>query len=328
MAKVILIPLMSLLFLVLQSCSFTDEPFAFFSTSVQGIFSAAYSTDGGHVLAGSIQHGGSLWNTENAERLFNWNHQANLTSQITAMAFSADGNFALTSDDSTLVLWDVSTGEALRFFNAPSTVLHLALSPSAQTALLGLANGNAVLFDVQRGGIIQELEQGHRILSMAVSNNGDYALFGLDNGQAKFWNLRSMELINEIETQGRVQTVALSSDGRFGLFTVQHIDAVVWDMHANSLHSKLNYSNRFFPSFSSFVVARFSKDGSQILTGNTTGAVELWSRKNGNRIKRWITPVGSAFKPRIFSVVAVAINDQLRQVSAIASNGTSYRYQF
>ena len=328
MAKLILVPLMSLLFLVLQSCSFTDDPSAFFSTSVQGIFGAAYSTDGRHVLAGSIQHGGSLWDTENAERLFNWNHQANLTSQITAMDFSAEGDFALTSDGRTLVLWDVSSGEALRFFNAPSTVLHLALSPSAQTALLGLANGNAVLFDVQRGGIIEELDQGHHILSMAVSNNGDYALFGLDNGQAKFWNLRSLKLINEIETQGRVQTVALSNDGLFGLLTVQHIDAVVWDMRANALHSKLNYSNRFFPSFSSFVVAKFSRDGSKILTGNTTGAVELWSRENGKRIKRWITPVGSTFKPRIFSVVAVAINDQLRQVSAIVSNGTSYRYQF
>lgn len=328
MAKLILVPLMSLLFLVLQSCSFTDDPSAFFSTSVQGIFGAAYSSDGRHVLAGSIQHGGSLWDTENAERLFNWNHRANLTSQITAMDFSAEGDFALTSDGRTLVLWDVSSGEALRFFNAPSTVLHLALSPSAQTALLGLANGNAVLFDVQRGGIIEELDQGHHILSMAVSNNGDYALFGLDNGQAKFWNLRSLELINEIETQGRVQTVALSNDGLFGLLTVQHIDAVVWDMRANALHSKLNYSNRFFPSFSSFVVAKFSRDGSKILTGNTTGAVELWSRENGKRIKRWITPVGSTFKPRIFSVVAVAINDQLRQVSAIVSNGTSYRYQF
>ena len=328
MAKLILVPLMSLLFLVLQSCSFTDDPSAFFSTSVQGIFGAAYSSDGRHVLAGSIQHGGSLWDTENTERLFNWNHQANLTSQITAMDFSAEGDFALTSDGRTLVLWDVSSGEALRFFNAPSTVLHLALSPSAQTALLGLANGNAVLFDVQRGGIIEELDQGHHILSMAVSNNGDYALFGLDNGQAKFWNLRSLKLINEIETQGRVQTVALSNDGLFGLLTVQHIDAVVWDMRANALHSKLNYSNRFFPSFSSFVVAKFSRDGSKILTGNTTGAVELWSRENGKRIKRWITPVGSTFKPRIFSVVAVAINDQLRQVSAIVSNGTSYRYQF
>lgn len=334
MANVTLVPIMSrmsrllLLSLALQSCSFTDEPFAFFSTSVQGIFSAAYSADGSHVLAGSIQHGGSLWDAQNAERLFNWNHQADLNSQITAVAFSPEGDFALTSDSSTLVLWDVNNGEALRYFDAPSAVLHLALSPWADTALLGLANGNAVLFDVQRGGIIRELDQGHRILSMAISANGNFALFGLDNKQAKFWNLQSMELINEIQTQGRVQTVALSDDGRYGLLTVQHVDAVIWNMREDTLHSKLNYSNRFFPSFSSFVAARFSKDGTQLLTGNTTGAIELWSRDNGERINRWITPVSVGFSPRIFPVTALAMNDQSRLVSAITSDGTSYRYEF
>ncbi|MFT6092976.1 MAG: WD40 repeat protein [Pseudohongiellaceae bacterium] len=324
MAKVILVTFISL---VLQSCSFTDEPSSLFSTSVQGIFSAAYSTDGNHVLAGSIQHGGSLWDVENAERLFNWNHQATVSSQITAVAFSPEGDFALTCDGSTLVLWDVGSGEALRFFDVPSDVLHVALSPSARTALLGLANGNAVLFDVQHGGIIKELEQGHRILSMALSANGTFALFGLDNRQAKFWNLQSMELINEIKTQGRVQTVALSDDGRFGLLTVQHVDAVVWDMQKDTLHSKLNYSNRFFPSFSSFVAARFSKDGTQLLTGNTTGAIELWSRADGARLNRWITPTGNGVRPRIFPVTAVALNDQLGYVSAITSDGTSYRYE-
>lgn len=332
MAKAILTPIvlrLSLLLLLplgLHSCSFSDEPQAFFSTSVQGVFSAAYSRDGSHVLAGSIQHGGSLWDTENAERLFNWNHQADFGSQITAVAFSPEGDFALTSDRNTLVLWDVSSGEALRFFDAPSEVMHIALSPSAHTALLGLTNGNAVLFDVQRGGVIREFEQGHRILSMAISADGNYALFGLDNSQAKFWDLQSMELVNEIETQGRVQTVALSDDGRFGLLTVQHVDAVVWDMRADTLHAKLNYSNRFFPSFSSFVTARFSTDGTQLLTGNTTGAIELWSRANGKRINRWITPVGSGIRPRIFPVVALTLNDQSRFVSAITSDGTAFRY--
>jgi WD40 repeat protein len=334
LAKAILAPIvrrLSLLFLLslgLHSCSFTDEPLGFFSTSVQGIFSAAYSHDGNHVLAGSIQHGGSLWDTQNAERLFNWNHQADLGSQITAVAFSPEGDFALTSDRNTLVLWDVGNGEALRFFDAPSEVLHVALSPLAHTALLGLANGNAILFDVQRGGVIREFDQGHRILSMAISADGNYALFGLDDRQAKFWDLRSMELINEIKTQGRVQTVALSDDGRFGLLTVQHVDAVVWDMREDTLHTKLNYSNRFFPSFSSFVTARFSKDGTQLLTGNTTGAIELWSRANGKRIKRWITPVGNGIRPRIYPVVALSLNDQSKLVSAMTSDGTSYRYEY
>jgi len=323
LAKAILVSFISL---VLQSCSFTDEPFGLFSTSVQGIFSAAYSTDGTHVLTGSLQHGGSLWDAKNAERLFNWNHQASLSSQISAAAFSPEGDFALTCDGSALVLWDVGNGEALRFFNVTSEVLHVALSPSARTALLGLANDNAVLFDVQRGGIIQELKRSHSILSMALSANGTFALFGQDNRQAKFWKLQAMKLINEIETKGRLQTVELPDHGEFALLTVQHVDAVVWNMHNDTLHSKLNYSNRFFPSFSSFVTARFSKDGTQLLTGNTTGAIERWSSADGERLNRWITSVGSGIRPRIFPVVTVALNDQSKYVSAITSDGTSYRY--
>lgn len=323
LAKVILIFLLSV---ILQACFFTDEPRASFSSSVQGIFSSTYSADGSHVLVGSIQHGGSLWDAKNAERLFDWNHQANIDSQITSVAFSPEGEFALTSDGMTLVLWDVNSGKALRFFNAPSEVLHLALTPFAGEALLGLADGTAVLFDVQRGGIIQQMKQGNRILSMAISADGNFALFGLDGKKTKYWNLRTLELILEIDTQGRVQTVALSDDGSFALLTVQHIDAVIWDMQEKKPHSKLQYSNPFFPSFSSFVVARFSKDGTRILTGNTTGAIELWGRADGERIRRWISPVASGFRPKIFSVVALALNDNSNQVSAMTSDGTSYRY--
>lgn len=321
-----LIPFLAAVFLF-SACSLDDQPDATFAASVQGIFSAAYSANGDYAVIGSIQHGGSLWDVAQAERLFNWNHQQNQISQITAAAFSPEGDFVLTSDSNTLVLWDAASGSALRFFAVPGEVLHLSLSPGAKTALLGLASGNAVLFDVQQGGIIHQMEQESRILSMAMSANGEFALLGLDSRQAKYWNLRSATLIHEIETQGRVQTVALSDDGKFGLMTVQHVDAVVWDMTEDTLHSKLNYSNRFFPSFSSFVTARFSRDGSKIITGNTTGAVEIWSTREGQRLQRWVTPFERGFKPKVFSVVAVALNDELGLASAIASNGLSYRYK-
>lgn len=314
--------------LSLSACSLDDQPVTSFSASVQGIFTAAYSANGSHAIIGSIQHGASLWDATQAQRLFNWNHQAGIATQVTAAAFSPEGDFALTTDGKTLVLWEVASGSGLRFFEAPGEILHLALSPRAKTALLGLANGNAVLFDVQNGGIIQQMEQGSRILSMAMSASGEYALFGLDSKQAKFWNLRRAELLTEISTQGRVQTVALSDDGSHGLVTVQHLDAEVWDLQTNTLHTTLNYSNRFFPSFSSFVTARFSKDGKQIITGNTTGAMELWSTSDGQRVKRWVTPIERGFKPQVFSVVAVAMNMDTQETNAITSKGTSYTYSF
>jgi len=144
------------------------------------------------------------------------------------VAFSPEEDFALTCDGSTLILSDVGSSEALRFFDVPREIFH----------------------------------------------------------------------------------VALSDDGQFGLLTVQHIDAVVWEMHTDTVHSKLNYSNRFFPSFSSFVAAKFLKDGTQLLIDNTTGAIERWSGEGAARPNRWITPVGRGIRPRIFPIAEIYLNDQ------------------
>lgn len=315
-----------LVLLLLQACSFSDKPESFFSTSVQGIFSSAYSYDGRFSLVGSIQHGGSLWNTATSERLYNWNHQKNLNSQLTAVAFSPEGDFAVSAEENTLVLWSTHSGEAIRFFDAPGDILGLALSPNAETALLALPGGKAVVFDIQLGGLIHEMTQAGNILSMAMSADGRYGLFGLDSRKASYWDIGNATLVSEIDTQGRVQTVALSSDGSLGFISVQHIDAMIWNMKKDKLHSKLRYSNRFFPSFSSFLVGRFSPTGDSLITGNTTGAVELWHIADGHRKRRWITPVSTGLRTKIHSVVAVAIDTDSDHALAMTSNGTSYRY--
>lgn len=266
-----------------------------------------------------------MWDTSNAERLYNWNHQRDTNSQITATAFSPDGKFAATADQSTLVLWDTNSGQALRFFTAPAEIYLLELGPNADTALLGMSNGQAILFDSQKGGIIHEMNQGNSIVSMAMSGNGKYALFGLDQSRINYWELGSATLLREIATEGRVNTVAISDNGEFGFTAIQHIDAVLWDLKTGSEVSTLNYSNRFFPSFSSFVVARFSADGSSLLTGNTTGAVELWTTDTGDRIQRWITPMPSGIAPTVFTIVAVA-HQENGHVFAMNSKGTSFKY--
>jgi hypothetical protein len=97
-------------------------------------------------------------------------------------------------------------------------------------------------------------------------------------------------------------------------------------MHNDTLYSKLNYSSRFFTSFSSFYAAKFLKDGTQLLIGNITGATERWSSEGGERPNRWITSVGSGIRPRIFPVAEAFLNDQLIYISAITSDGTSYHY--
>ena len=311
---------------VLLSACFRQEADQSFSTAVQGVYSAEFSQQGDLAVVGSIEHGGSLWRTEDAERLYNWNHKADMRTAITALAFSPDDNFVATADINSIVLWDAHKGTALRFFDAPGEILYIALTPGAEEALLTMADNRAILFDIQRGGIIHQFPLEASILSQAISGDGRYALFALDNRQLQRWDLSSASLDRELTSLGRVNTLAISGDGRFGFTSVQHRDASIIDLNTGEVVSKLKYNNKFFPSFSTFLTARFYSEGRQLLTGNTTGAMELWDTGTGDRLQRWITPKSSSFGPTNFSVVAVAKADRSQQVLAMTSDGTTYRF--
>ena len=310
----------------LSQCSFEADPINTFSTSVQGIFSAGFSKEGEFAVVGSMQHGGSLWDTLRSERLYNWNHSDAGISQITSVAFSPDGNFAATVDLETLVLWDVNSGAALRFFTAPSEILHLALGPAGDTALLALADGNAIVFDSKKGGVIHELQQEENILSLAMSANGKFAIFSIDNDSVNYWNLQSAALLATIKTAGRAKALAISDDGKLGFTAVQHIDGLVWDLQRSTVVARLRYSSRFAATSSSFLTAKFSADSLSLLTGNTTGAVELWQASSGKRLNRWLTPISYGIGPKVYAIVAVAHQPNQGQVIAMNSRGTTYSY--
>lgn len=314
--------------LFLSACFYGQDPEASWSTSVEGVYSAEISRDGHHAAVGSFQHGGSLWRTTDGERLFNWNHESDESTPITALSFSPEGDYVVTADERTLVLWDVHEGNALRFFNAPGEIRYIKLTPRGERALLGLSGGEAILFDIQRGGIIHNLEHSAEIIDQAISDDGRFALFSLSNRFTVLWDLRDGQVVREFNTDNRVHTIALSGDGSRGFLAIQHREAAIYDMHSGEKITHLRYNNPFFPSFSSFLIARFYDNGEQILTGNTTGALELWNTADGSRIERWVTPKTNSIgvtNSTSSAVVAVA-KQQQHQVLALTSNGHTHRY--
>ncbi|NKB34491.1 MAG: hypothetical protein GKR91_15470 [Pseudomonadales bacterium] len=313
----------------LSACYLGQEPEASWSTSVEGVYSADFSADGLYAAVGSFQHGGSLWRTDDGERLYNWNHEADENTAITALSFSPEGDYVVTADERTLVLWDVYEGSALRFFNSPGEIRYIELTPRADKALLGLSGGEAVLFDIQRGGIIHEMEHSAEIINQAISADGRYALFSLSNRITVFWDLRDGSVIRELNHDSRVHTIALSEDGSLGFLAIQHREAAIFDMRSGEKMTHLRYNNPFFPSFSSFLAARFYNGGQQLLTGNTTGALELWNTTDGSRVERWVTPKTNSLgvvSATNSAVVAVAKHSQEQQVFALTSNGYTHRY--
>ncbi len=157
--------------LFVSGCDLSNTPIKSIEVAVKGLYSGSISEDGKLSVTGSIHHGGSLWRNDQNERLFNWNHKQGEYSNIIASGFSPEGNFALTADHQTMVLWNTLSGQALTFWTAPSQVHSIALNNNGKLALLGLGDDSAVLFDVKRCGIKRSFYHRNRVTAVAMNDN-------------------------------------------------------------------------------------------------------------------------------------------------------------
>ena len=72
---------------------------------------------------------------------------------MNSVAFSPDGLTALSgSDDKTLVLWDVETGQPIRIFEGHTNWVNIVVfSPDGQRALSGSNDDTLIMWDVSTG---------------------------------------------------------------------------------------------------------------------------------------------------------------------------------
>jgi len=197
----------------------TGELIRSFDRHSMGVYSIAFSPDGQRALSGGgedstgfysgdyyfLHHWGSemfLWDINTGEVIHAFigssdeaNHansehdDTNHNNTVNSVAFSPDGERALSgSDDGTMKLWNMSTGQLIRTFD-PSGVNSVAYSPDGQTALSG-GSTTMTLWNINTGQIIRTFT-GHSssINSVAFSPDGQTALSGSDDKTMKLWDL-------------------------------------------------------------------------------------------------------------------------------------------
>lgn len=313
--------LLAFITLLLCACDGSEAPRSSLEVATKGAQAGAISDDGQYTIVGSVHHGASLWRNRDGERLYNWNHKQGDLSTIIASDFSPDGQWALTADPYSLVLWDMKNGQALRNWSAPGEVLSVALSADGNFALLGLSDHTAVVFDVKRGGIKRTFAHKNRVRSVDLSDDGRFALTGSEDYTAVLWELSSGQKVHEIQHQEEVQMVKLSPDGKLALSAAKYDRAMVWDtqtgktigdipLHAEKLRRGLRFTS-----------AKFSADGRQLITGRPDRIVQLWDSRKLKQLKVWRLPKRDAWKPTSAAVVAVGFGPASGHYSALGSNG-------
>lgn len=308
---------------LLSSCD-SPPPEQSWENALQGTYSASLSNDGKYALIGSIYHGGSLWNVRNNERMYNWNHKAGEATTIIATGFSPEGDFAMTADHQTMVLWDTRSGESVTYWTAPNEVMSLDLSPNGSFALLGLEDYSAVLFDVKRGGVKRTFYHQDRVRSVALDASGKLAVTGSEDGTARLWDTQSGEQLFLWQHDEEVLTVAISPDGEKAFTMSKYDRASIWSTRTGNLIGDLPLGRFALKRGQLYTSAEFSSDGRLLLTGNSEQLVQLWDTESLNQLASWTVPKRDKWRPTSASIEALSfVTDN--EYYAVASDGFTHR---
>lgn len=302
---------------LLTACSQGNAPSVQWEMAQQGVYSACLSKDGQHAFVGSIHHGGSFWQVSPAERLFDWNHQANKKTGILNCAISHNQHFASTSEHRKIVLWNAKTGDAFWLWEAPANIKNMALSSEGKFALLGMDNYEAALFDIQNGGVKRRLVHEGIVQAVALSADDQWGITGGDDSLVQVWNLSTGKAQWRWQLRNQIKVVALSFAGEMAFAASHRDDSIIWDLATGQEKTRLPHKNGYYTS------ARFSDDGLQLLTGNSNGHVVLWEVATSQPIKKWQLSPRNGWVNKKTQVLDVAFAPE--GFKAIGANGVTYQ---
>jgi len=143
-------------------------------------FHAVTFSPDGKKLASASEGGGTirLWSSATGAALLTLVSQADVHSYYhwtRGMAFSPDGNqLASTSPGHTVILWDITTGVALKRLENFRNVHALAFSPDGRQLASTSHDQNLNVWDTATGALLQTLEGNGYTTDLSFSSCGRY----------------------------------------------------------------------------------------------------------------------------------------------------------
>lgn len=221
------------------------------------------------------------------------------TAGLTSVATSPDGRFVLTGSwSSRAQLWDASTGQQIRSFDAQKFgVSSVAFSPNGRQLLIGGGDQTARLWDVYTGKMIRSFD-GHKlgVSSVAFSADGRHVLTGSGDGILRLWDVTTGELIRSFEGQaGDATSMPPPPDDKDPR---GEMDRYLVEMGRREVTS-----------------VAFSPDGGTVLAGSKDGLARLWDANSAKEIR--------SFQGHTDAVTSVAFSPNGRFVVTASGDKTA-----
>lgn len=257
----------------------------------RGIRTVAFSPDHRALASGGEDHRVRLWNLETGQCFATLNGH---TSRIWSVAFSPGTNqpascnvpyqpglgllLASGSEDQTVRLWDVWTGQCLKILQGHRDGIHsVAFSPTGERLASGSSDATIRLWDVLTGQCLQVLT-GHDawVWSIAFSPDGHYLASGGGDMTVRLWDLATNQCIRVMQGHTHwIPSVAFSPDGKIVASSSIGRTVRLWDMETGDLLKTLKGYSKGARSVS------FSPDNQRLASGGDDQIVRLWDVNSG-----------------------------------------------
>lgn len=215
--------------------------------------------------------------------------------KIDSLAFSPDGKWlALGSDDGTVKLLDVASGQEVRALNGH--LWGLAFSPDGKWLASGSNDYTIKVWEVASGQEVHTLE-GHNdgVLGVAFSPDGKWLASGSEDDTVKLWDVTSGQVVHTLEGHyNAVKSVAFSPDGKWLASGSYDETVMLWDVATGQQVRILVGHTHTVSSVA------FSPDGKWLASGSYDGTVKLWDAASGHEVRTFGDTLGFlcvAFSP-------------------------------
>jgi WD40 repeat protein len=317
-----LIPLIVVIFM-LNGCLFSSKSVQRWNIEPSGTTSFALSRDGHFALLYSKKNQLELWDLNENKRLAELGKLDQQSSNVSKIRFSDNSQFAVTAGQTNFAVWNLAWSQAKGLWSISDGVIRdIDLSNDGHQILMGLSNGKAIYVDLVSGRRMEFLAHREKVNSVALSANGQFALTGGNDYIAYLWDTTTGQILRKFEHQQRINRVALQRDGKMAFTSDGGNQSFIWNLADGSKITALSSFSRQL-IFSS---ARFSDDGSRLLTGTPSSQIMLWDTQSGKKLQQFeAEPLKDARPPR--AVVYDAVFDQQQRVVAATSAGIAQAWE-
>jgi WD40 repeat protein len=255
----------------------SGEPVPALSGSGDGPLALAFSPNGTLFAVGDVTGAVTIFDL-NGNLLRTLHGHTDFVRDVT---FSpAGGILASASDDGTVLLWDVASGEQIEAFEGhPGYVRTVAFAPDGQLVVTGCDDGVVRLWDAGNGTLLRELRgHGDYVRDVAISPDGAVIASASDDSTVRLWDALTGEELTVLRGHNDwVRGVAFSPDGSILASAADDGAVHLWDLRSREIRSTLAG-----PAW--FISVAFSPDGTRLATSDTGGMIRLWNPATGELV--------------------------------------------